>query len=204
MRRLSTLTALMCLLMARVTLAAEGMEAQRRVSPDLARLSPFGLMLDAGLTGGMGLSFSFRPTSLVRLHVGGTHNGVRPGGRVGLTLLPLRGPLTPALSLDVGHARPVKARSLERRLADLSLPPLPSLERVGYTYASAMLGLELHLHDRVTWFVRGGVSFLELSGPGLKDLPEPFRTTLAPGEEEPWKLRMVRPTAKLGFILSFG
>ena len=36
---------------------------------------------------------------------------------MGLTLLPLRGPVTPALSLELGHAQPANTEGLERRLS---------------------------------------------------------------------------------------
>jgi hypothetical protein len=176
----------------------------RRRTQDPERLAPFGLMLDAGVPEGAGLSVSFQPTRMVRLHLGGTHNGMRAGARAGLTLLPMRGWVTPALSLELGHAEPADAQCLERRLADRTLPPSPSFERVGYTYASALLGFEVRTQQRFTFFIRGGFSVMELYGPGMEDLDEPFRGALAPEEARPWSLRSVRPTAKLGILLSFG
>ncbi|MFP2931961.1 hypothetical protein ACLESO_43710 [Pyxidicoccus sp. 3LG] len=140
----------------------------------------------------------------MRLHLGGTHNGIRMGARAGLTLLPMRGWLTPALTLELGHAQPADARGLERRLADRTLLPSPSFERVGYTYASALIGFEANTPGRLTFFIRGGFSVMELYGPGMADLDEPFRGVLAPAEARPWGLRSVRPTAKLGILLSFG
>lgn len=202
----SALTALSLLLTAQVMpsadLAPAGVVQRRTQDPE--RLAPFGLMLDAGVTEGAGLSVSFQPTRAVRLHLGGTHNGMRPGARAGLTLLPLRGWMTPALSLELGHARPADARCLERRLADRTLPPSPSFERVGYTYASALLGLEVRTPQRLTFFIRGGFSVLELYGPGMEELDEPFRGALAPQEAWPWRVRSTRPTAKLGILLTFG
>ncbi|MFY2562353.1 hypothetical protein ACN469_32465 [Corallococcus terminator] len=204
MGMLSTVIALLFVLVARGALASDGVQVRRRTAQDPERLAPFGLMLDAGVTEGAGLSVSFSPTRVVRLHLGATHNGVRAGARAGLTLLPMRGMLTPAFSLDVGHAQPANVQGLERRLADLSLPPLPSMERVGYTYASALVGLELRTPGRLTFFLRGGLSFMELYGPSMKDLDESLRGSVGPGEERSWMLRTVRPTAKLGFLLSFG
>jgi hypothetical protein len=176
----------------------------RRRTQDPERLAPFGLMLDAGVPEGAGLSVSFRPRREVRLHLGGTHNGIRAGARAGLTLLPTRGWLKPALTLELGHAQPADARCLERRLADRTLLPSPSFERVGYSYASALAGFEVDMPGRFTFFVRSGLSFLELYGPGMEDLDEPFLGVLAPEEARPWRVRGLRPTAKLGILLSFG
>lgn len=212
MGAVSALTALGLVLTAQVAVAAEVTPAAstsaaaelRRRTQDPERLAPFGLMLDAGVPEGAGLSVSFRPTQAVRLHLGGTHNGIRAGARAGLTLLPTRGWLKPALTLELGHAQPAETRCLERRLADRTLLPSPSFERVGYNYASALMGLEVELPGRFAFFVRGGLSFLELYGPGMEDLDEPFRGALAPEEERPWRVRSLRPTAKLGILLSFG
>jgi len=212
MGAVSALTALGLVLTAQVAIAMEvaptpittpAAELRRRTQ-DPERLAPFGLMLDAGVPEGAGLSVSFRPRREVRLHLGGTHNGIRAGARAGLTLLPTRGWLKPALTLELGHAQPADARCLERRLADRTLLPSPSFERVGYSYASALVGFEVDMPGRFTFFVRSGLSFLELYGPGMEGLDEPFLGLLAPEEARPWRVRSLRPTAKLGILLSFG
>jgi hypothetical protein len=212
MGAVSALTALGLLLTAQVAIATEvkppavstpAAEFRQRTQ-DPERLAPFGLMLDAGMPEGAGLSVSFRPRREVRLHLGGTHNGIRAGARAGLTLLPMRGWLQPALTLELGHAQPADERSLERRMADRTLLPSPSFERVGYNYASALLGFEVDTPGRLTFFIRGGLSFIELYGPGIDELDDPFRGALAPEESKPWRVRSVRPTAKLGILLSFG
>jgi hypothetical protein len=212
MGAVSALTLLGLLLTAQVALAAGAAPSARLTPPaelqqrvqDPERLAPFGLMLDAGIPEGAGLSVSFRPRHEVRLHLGATHNGIRAGARAGLTLLPLRGWMTPALTLELGHAQPASERGLERRLADRTLLPSPSFERVGYTYASALLGFEVQAPGGLTFFIRGGFSVMELYGPGMEDLDDPFRGALAPEEARPWRVRSTRPTAKLGILLSFG
>lgn len=213
MGAVSALTLLGFLLTARVALAAGTAPPARRLVPtaevqrrmqDPEQLAPFGLMLDAGVPEGAGLSVSFRPRREVRLHLGATHNGIRAGARAGLTLLPMRGWMTPALTLELGHAQPASERSLERRMADRTLPPSPSFERVGYTYASALLGLEMEMPKNLTFFIRGGFTVMEFYGPGMGDLDEPFLDALAPEETKPWRVRSTRPTAKLGLLLSFG
>ncbi|WP_228556573.1 hypothetical protein, partial [Myxococcus sp. CA005] len=183
--------------------AAPASGLQRRTQ-DPERLAPFGLMLDASAPEGAGLSLSFRPTRMLRLHVGGTHNGVRPGARVGLTLLPLKGRLTPALTLEAGHARPANGEGLERRIVDRTQMPIHSLERVGYSYASALLGFEWQAPKRLTFFVRGGFSIMRLYSPGIVGVDEQFRDALEPANFHGWSLSNIEPTAKLGILLSFG
>ncbi|MBU8895248.1 hypothetical protein DRW03_06745 [Corallococcus sp. H22C18031201] len=190
-----------------MVLAGQGVQAQNREpgrSPqDPERLSPFGLMLDAGMPGGAGFSVAFRPSPHLQLHLGAAHNGLRGAARAGLTLLPLRGNVSPSLTLEAGHAQPADAQALSRRLEDRTQPPSSSMEGVGYTYASALVGFELHASRRLTFFVRGGVSCVQLQARGLAGLDEPFRHAVSPAEEKPWGLFELRPSAKLGFALFF-
>src|SRR5262249_59335036 len=48
----------------------------------------FGLMVDAGLPDGIGVSAAFRPTYWLRLQLGVLENTASPGGRAGVTLMP--------------------------------------------------------------------------------------------------------------------
>jgi hypothetical protein len=175
-----------------------------RTVNDPERLAPFGLMLDTGVTEGTGLSVALRPSRHVRVHLGATHNGLRVGGRVGLTLVPVRARVAPALTLEVGHARKGDVEALERRLADQTQPPAPSQERVGYTYGSAHLGVELEVTPRCTFFLRGGASVMHLDAPNLEALDEPFRNRLGPRELRGGSFRTVMPSTKVGLVAYFG
>jgi hypothetical protein len=168
------------------------------------RLAPFGLMLEAGIPGGAGLSAAFRPSKSVRLEVGATHNGIRLGARAGLTLLPMQGWYTPSLSLEVGHALEGSTQTLARRMADLSQPPLFSMERVGFTYASTHLGFEVGAPGRYTFFLRGGLSWVELDVPNVEDLGEPFIDSLGKAGAKGGRFVYMMPSAKFGLILYFG
>ncbi|RYZ35303.1 MAG: hypothetical protein EOO71_35925 [Myxococcaceae bacterium] len=202
MGAVSIITAV-CAVLAAHTAIAQTQELRRRTS-DPERLAPFGLMLDAGMPEGAGLSAVFRPSPHVRLHIGGAHNGLRAAARLGLTLLPLRGTFSPSLSLELGHAQAASTETLNRRLADRTLLPASSMERVGYSYASAHLGLEFNATRRLSFFVRGGMSVMEMAVPSLQKLDEPFRDALTPVEKRSWGMRALQPSAKLGFALFFG
>lgn len=186
------------------TAIAQTQEVVRRRTNDPERLAPFGLMLDAGMPEGAGLSGVFRPSPHLRLHIGGAHNGLRGAARAGLTLLPLSGKFSPSLSLELGHAQAASTKTLNRRLADRTLLPASSMERVGYSYASAHLGLEFNATRRLSFFVRGGMSLMEMAVPSLQNLDEPFRDSLSPVETQSWMMRTLQPSAKLGFALFFG
>ncbi|RKG65336.1 hypothetical protein D7W79_37980 [Corallococcus exercitus] len=178
-------------------------EGRRRMN-DPERLAPFGLMLDAGMPEGAGLSGVLRPSPYLRLHFGGAHNGLRGALRAGVTLLPLRGKLSPSFSWEFGHAQAASTKTLNRRLADSTQLPASSMERVGYSYVSTHLGLEFNATRRLSFFVRGGASFMEMDVPSLQKLDEPFRDSLSPVETKSWMMRTLQPSAKLGFMFFFG
>ncbi|NOK23074.1 hypothetical protein [Corallococcus carmarthensis] len=178
-------------------------EGRRRIS-DPERLAPFGLMLDAGMPEGAGLSGVFRPSPHLRLHIGGAHNGLRGALRAGLTLLPLKGKVSPSFSWEFGHAQAASTKTMNRRLADSTQLPTSSMERVGYSYFSTHLGLEFNATRRLSFFVRGGMSLMEMDVPSLQKLDEPFRDSLSPMETKSWMMRTVQPSGKLGFTFFFG
>jgi hypothetical protein len=181
--------------------AAPEVKSQKQ---DPERMAPFGLLLDAGIPEGAGLSAAFRPAKAVRLHLGATHNGLRLGGRAGITLLPKPGGSTPSLTLEVGHAFAGDVARLARRVADPSLPPLQSMESVGYSYASTHLGFEFGDPRGFMFFVRAGVSWVELDVPNVESLGEPFIGRLGQSGAEGGRFLYMMPSAKLGLILYFG
>lgn len=185
--------------------AAAGPVAEARWrTQDPERLAPFGLLLDAGVPGGAGLMGVFRPTRHVRLHVGATHNGIRLGGRAGLTLVPLSGGFTPSASFEVGHTFMGDVNRLARRMADTSLPPTPAMERVGFSYASTHVGFEFGEPQRITFFVRGGVSLVQLAVPDVRGLKLPFLERIGLESARGGRFHSVIPSTKLGMILYFG
>jgi hypothetical protein len=175
-----------------------------RRTQDPERLAPFGLLLDAGVPGGAGLMGAFRPSRRVRLHVGATHNGLRLGGRAGLTLLPREGRYTPSASFEVGHTFMGDMNKLARRMADTTLPPTPSMERVGYSYASTHLGFEFGEPQRIMFFVRGGVSLVQVVLPDVRGLTGLLLERLGAEGTQGGRFHYMMPSAKLGMIVYFG
>ena len=162
------------------------------------RLAPFGLMLDAGIPDGTGLSAAFRTSRSVRLDVGATYNGIRLGARAGITLLPMQGGYTPSVTFEVGHALTGDSQTLARRMADLSQPPLFAMDRVGFTYASSHLGFEVGVPGRYSFFMRGGLSFIELDVPNVEDLGEPFVDSLGKMGAKGGRFVYTMPSASSG------
>jgi hypothetical protein len=178
-------------------------EVSRRTQ-DPERLAPFGLLLEAGVPGGAGRIGAIQPSRHVRLHMGATHNGIRMGGRAGLTLLPWSGGYTPCASFEVGHTFMGDATKLARRMADTSLPPTPAMERVGFSYASAHLGFEFGEPRDVMFFVRGGVTVVQVAVPDVSGLAVPFLEQLGIEGARGGRFHSILPSAKLGMIIYFG
>jgi hypothetical protein len=115
-----------------------------------------GLMVDAGLPDGANASLVVRPFSWLRAHGGGGYNMISKGVRVGATLLPFGA--GPSATLEVGHYFDGDANGLAQRLAGSSFAS-PLLERVGYDYANAHLGLDFGSR-RATFYIHGGMSYI--------------------------------------------
>jgi hypothetical protein len=202
MRAVSSM-AIAGLMLGAVTARAEAPEVKSKTR-DPERLAPFGLLLDAGIPDGAGLSAAFRPARPVRLHLGATHNGLRLGGRAGITLLPVPGGFTPSFTFEVGHTLTGDTARLARRMADSALPPIHSMESVGYSYASTHVGFELGDPGGFMFFLRAGVSWVELAVPNVQALGERVIQSLGESGAQGGEFLYMMPSAKLGLVIYFG
>lgn len=157
-----------------------------------------GLTVDAGVPDGVATAIVVRPTSRLRLHGGITHNAISRGARAGVTLAPLRTWISPTLSLDVGAYPEGDANPLVRRATGDATFHATMLERVGYQYANAHVGIELG-RERATFYIHAGVSYLSTNVRGL-DGASDDATTMVTFTQDPvieaWTI-----SARLGFIL---
>jgi hypothetical protein len=119
-------------------------------------LPRFGVMADAGLPDGANASLVFRPSSWLRAHAGGGSNMISKGVRAGVTLLPFGS--GPSATLEAGHYFDGDANGLARKFAGSSFQSA-LLERVGYDYANAHLGLDFGSR-RATFYIHGGMSYV--------------------------------------------
>jgi hypothetical protein len=117
----------------------------------------FGVMADAGAPDGVTASLVLRPIRMVRLHVGGSYNMISAGIRGGVTLVPLSWWASPTLSLDAGHYTDGDANPIARKVSGDPTFSSPMLERVGYDYVNAHLGLELG-RKWFTFYLHAGMS----------------------------------------------
>ncbi|MEZ4361859.1 MAG: hypothetical protein R3B48_16840 [Kofleriaceae bacterium] len=128
-------------------------------APPIASASPWqlGVAADVGVPDGGTASLTISPMRLLRLEGGLSHNLVSRGWRAGLALVPLRTWATPVLSLDYGRYAEGDANELARRASGDPLLSSSVLERVGYDYANAHVGLELG-RRWCTFYLQAGAS----------------------------------------------
>ncbi len=115
-----------------------------------------GVMMDAGLPDGANASLVFRPLSWLRAHGGGGYNMISKGIRAGATLLPFGS--GPSATLEAGHYFDGDANGVAQRFAGSTFSS-KLLERVGYDYANAHLGLDFGSR-RVVFYLHGGMSYI--------------------------------------------
>jgi hypothetical protein len=122
--------------------------------PSPKRLPIFGVMADVGLPDGLIASLTVRPWKWVRLSAGGGTNFISGGWRAGITLLPLG--VGPSASFEYGRYQDGDANPLARKIGFGSSP---ALERFGYQYMNAHLGLDFGSR-RCVFFIHGGITML--------------------------------------------
>jgi hypothetical protein len=125
--------------------------------PSPERLPIFGLMADVGVPDGLMGSLTIRPWSWLRFSGGGGSNSISKGWRTGLTLLPFGA--GPTASFEYGRYSEGDANPLAKKFVGGSFDGSPLLERVGYEFMNAHLGLDFGSR-RVVFFVHGGVTML--------------------------------------------
>jgi hypothetical protein len=129
-------------------------------APAPRRLPSIGLMADAGLPDGMQVSLVWRPWKALRMSAGGGYNMISKGVRIGATLLPFgRGP---SGTLEAGHFFEGNANNAAAKFFGPGIVTSdfgPTLERVGYDFVNAHLGLDFG-YKRVTFFIHGGMSYI--------------------------------------------
>lgn len=174
----------------------------RRVEP---RLPPFGLALDGGFPDFAGLSFVWRPIWLVRLHGGALFNGVGPGVRGGVTVIPLNFPITPTLTAEYGYYFGGDASFITESLP-LSQTEGAIAEALGnlqYHFANVQLGVEAGVPGRFVIYLRAGLSYVDttLHGSGALIEDQVGDPNLSVGD---FRIRGTIPSVKLGLLFYFG
>ncbi len=120
-------------------------------------LPRFGVMTDLGVPDGGTASVVVRLVGPIRLHAGIGSNLVSTGMRAGVTIVPLPWWFSPSVSLDVGRYPEGDANPLARMVLQDPTYSSAMLDRVGYDYVDAHVGLEFG-RKRATFYIHGGAS----------------------------------------------
>jgi hypothetical protein len=116
-----------------------------------------GAGVDLGLPDGATVSIVARPIRSIRAHAGLSHNLISLGERAGITWVPLSWWASPTLSVEYGHYAEGNANPLVRMISGDRTFSSAVLDRVGYNYANAHVGLELG-RRWFTFYLHAGVS----------------------------------------------
>jgi hypothetical protein len=170
-------------------------------APRAPSLPLLGIMTDAGLPDGLAASLVYRPLRWLRVSGGGTYNLISSGVRGGVSLLPFG--WGPSLSVEGGHYFDGDANKTIQRFAGAGYKPNAALERVGYDYANAHLGLDLG-YRRVTFYIHGGMSYIRTAIHNLDQVAQSeagsSSSTTISIKQDP-TVRAFVPSAKLGLIV---
>ena len=165
--------------------------------PSPRRLPILGLMADVGVPDGLIGSLAVRPRKWVRLCAGGGSNSISRGWRTGITLLPFGE--GPSASLEYGRYQDGNANALAKKLLGGGFDGSPVLERVGYEYMNAHLGLDFGFR-RIVFFVHGGITMLRGQIHNLNAAISGTGSTQVVVPQDP-NAKAVGPSVKLGLIV---
>lgn len=185
-------------------LALADPEAAPATPPPAAESLPrFGLMLDAGLPDGAVISAVFRPVEPVRFTLGGAYNVAGFGVRGGIGWIPFRWAVSPTLNVEAGHYFDADLTWIVDEGNGVPQEVGPLLERVGYSYASAQLGLEIGSPSGISLSVRAGISYLWTVIHGVTQSIDAAGGTNAIVEVSDPRLRATLPSLKVGLLYYF-
>jgi hypothetical protein len=146
----------------------------------------------------------YRPLKFLRVEGGALYNYVGFGVRGGVTVLPHYW-IAPSLTLEAGHYFEADASSKISRFVTIPDDLKPFLQRIGYTFASAQIGLEVGHPDWFVFFVRAGLSRVWLN---VRNAQQGLSSATGAGEARVTSIadpgvRLGVPSAKVGFMVFF-
>jgi hypothetical protein len=182
--------------------AAAAPEPAGTLSAAIATDRPrIGVMADLGVPDGATVSVVYRPIRAVRAYAGISHNLISLGERAGVTLAPLSWWASPTLSLEYGHYADGNANPLVRVATGDATFSSGVLDRVGYRYANAHLGLELG-RTWFTFYLHAGVSRINgtVHNIGAATMSEAAGTTTITFSKDP-TVQLTTVSACIGFVV---
>jgi hypothetical protein len=193
-----------------VTIAVLGLTASASAEPSLVAHAPtswsdetgtIGIMTDVGVPDGGTASLVVRPIRALRVETGVAHNVVGPGVRGSVTWIPLGTWATPVLSVGYGRFFERDANAIAQTVSGDPTLSSPLLEKVGYDFANARVGLELGKRY-FTFFIHAGVSRLTATVHNIDRVAadQTSANSMVSVTTTDPKLTVVGVSANLGFI----
>jgi len=161
----------------------------------------FGAMTDVGLPDGVTAAIVVRPIRAIRAHAGLSHNLISLGERVGVSWVPLSWWASPTVSLEYGHYSEGNANPLARAATNDQTFSSAVLDRVGYDYANAHVGLELG-RKWFTFYIHAGVSRITSTVHNISSetMSESSGTSSVTFSKDP-SIKLWAPSARIGFVI---
>lgn len=165
-----------------------------------AETGTVGIMTDVGVPDGGTASLVVRPMRALRLEGGVAHNVVSPGVRASVTWIPFGTWATPVLSVGYGRFFERDANGIVQQLSGDPTLSSPLLDKVGYDFANARVGLELG-KKYFTFFLHAGVSRVTGTVHNLNQVTatETANSMVSVTSTDP-KITLWGVSANLGFI----
>lgn len=164
--------------------------------PSAAAESRIGVSLDAGVPDGASLGLVYQPVPQLRLHAGASHNTVSAGARTGIALVPVRAWMSPVISLDVGWFAEGDANPFVRAVSGDDELSSPLIERLGYRYVNAHVGLQWG-RERAVFYLHGGASYVTGE---LGELDEDAPDAMITFSEDP-EFVVWTPSLRIGLVV---
>ena len=163
-------------------------------------LPRLGLMVGGGVPDGATGSAVFRPFSWLRTEAGLSYNLIIRGVRAGVSVLPFGA--GPSATFEAGHYFSGNANGIARSIAGAGFHDSAILQKVGYDYANAHLGLDFGTR-RVVFFLHGGMSYIRADvhnvNAQIASAMSGSSSTTVTFSQDP-QVRVLTPSAKLGLI----
>lgn len=164
-------------------------------------------MADVGVPDGVVGAVSVQANRHVTVHAGGGHNGISPGLRAGVHLYAIEHMAAPYMAMEAGHYFDGQANALAQGVAtQAGLDAEAALERVGYSFASAHLGLKLGSAS-AAFYLQAGVSVMRTSATIRESRDLPMAPAMEPGATVDVMtesiFRIWTPSGRIGLIAYF-
>jgi hypothetical protein len=199
--RFSAVAALAVTLFAATGRAQEGQVSDAPLEKRVEKPLPaIGLMVGAGVPDGATASLVYRPYSWLRAEAGGSYNMISKGVRGGVSLIPFG--MGPSASLEAGHYFDGNANGIARSIAGGGFQDNAVLQRIGYDFVNAQLGLDFGVR-RVVFYIHGGMSYVhanvhDVNAQIASSMTASSSTTVTLNQDP--TVRILTPSAKLGLV----